>query len=150
LLKGKGEEARALREILNLYENCSGQCINTEKSSLLFSPNTKRRLKRIIKSELGIQSEDWNEKYLGMPVHIGKSRRKEFAYIKDKIWKIIQGWKEKLLSKAGKEVLIKAVAQAIPAFLMSCFYLTKGFCDELSAMIAKYWWSQQDKENKIH
>jgi hypothetical protein len=92
LLKARGEEARALREILNLYENCSGQCINTEKSSLLFSPNTKRRLKRIIKFELGIQSEDWNDKYLGMPVHIGKSRRKAFAYIKDKIWKIIQGW----------------------------------------------------------
>jgi hypothetical protein len=55
-----------------------------------------------------------------------------------------------LLSKAGKEVLIKAIAQAIPTFLMSCFYLTKGFCDELSAMIAKYWWSKQDKENKIH
>jgi hypothetical protein len=42
------------------------------------------------------------------------------------------------------------VAQAIPSFLMSCFYFTKGFCDELSAMIAKYWWRQQDKVNKIH
>jgi hypothetical protein len=50
--------------------------------------------------------------------------------------------KRSFFSRAGKEMLTKAVAQAIPNFLMSCFYLTKGFCDELGAMIAKYWWSQ--------
>jgi hypothetical protein len=70
-------------------------------------------------------------------MYIGRSNSKAFGYIKDKIWKIIQGWKEKLLSRAGKENFIKAEAQAIPTFLMSCFYLTKGFCDELRAMIAK-------------
>jgi len=54
------------------------------------------------------------------------------------------------LSKAGKEILVKAVAQAIPTYAMSCFDLTKGLCDELSTIIGRYWWSQQDKVNKIH
>jgi len=45
---------------------------------------------------------------------------------------------------------VKAVAQSIPTYAMSCFGLTKGLCDELSMMIARYWWSQQDKTNKIH
>jgi hypothetical protein len=139
-----------LKEILQLYENCSGQCINVEKSSMLFNANARQRDKEMVKVELGIVSESWNDKYLGMPMYIGKSKRKVFAYIKDKIWKAIQGWLLKLLSRAGKEVMIKEVAQAIPTFLMSCFYLTKSFCDELSAMIAKYWWSQQNKENKMH
>jgi hypothetical protein len=48
-----------------------------------------------------------------------------FTYLKDRIWKRIQGWKEKLLSRAGKDTLIKAVAQAIPSYAMSCFDLTK-------------------------
>jgi hypothetical protein len=52
------------------------------------------------------------------------------------------------LSKAGKEVLIKAVAQAILTYTMSRFYLTKSFYDDLSKMIARFWWSQQDKSNK--
>lgn len=73
-----------------------------------------------------------------------------FEYVKRKVWSRIQGWQEKLLSKAGKEIMIKAVAQAIPTYPMSCFDLTKGLCEEISAMIGQYWWSQQDKLNKIH
>jgi hypothetical protein len=150
LIKANVMDARALREILELYENCSGQCINTEKSAIMFSKNSKQHHKVSVKNALAIQRDAWNEKYLGLPVYVGRSKKKAFEYLKEKIWARIQGWIEKLLSKAGKEVLIKAVAQAIPTYAMSCFYLTKGFCDEISSMIAKFWWSQQDKSNKIH
>ena len=44
----------------------------------------------------------------------------------------IQGSQEKLLSKAGKAILVKAVAQSITTYAMSCFDLTKGLCDELT------------------
>lgn len=46
--------------------------------------------------------------------------------------------------------MIKAVAQAIPTYVMSCFGLTKGLCVEISKMIGRYWCSHQDKVNKIH
>ena len=55
-----------------------------------------------------------------------------------------------MLSRAGKEVMIKAVAQAIPTFAMGCFDITKEMCDQISSMIGRYWWSQQDSEKKIH
>ena len=99
---------------------------------------------------LNMPSEGTNEKYLGLPVYIGRAKKRKFQYLKSKIWAKIQGWKEKVLSKAGKEILIKVVAQAIPTFAMSCFDLTKELCDEISAMICKFWWSQMDKENKLH
>jgi hypothetical protein len=72
-----------------------------------------------------------------------------FAYLKDRIWKRVQGWKEKLLSKAGKEILIKAVAQAIPSYAMSCFDLTKTLCDDIDSMIGCFWWAQQENEHKM-
>jgi hypothetical protein len=62
----------------------------------------------------------------------------------------LQGWKEKLLSKVGKEILIKVVAQAIPTYAMSCFDLTKTLCDDIGTMIGRFCWAQQDKENKMH
>ena len=45
-----------------------------------------------------------------------------------------------MLSKAGKEVLIKAVAQSIPTYTMNVFQLPMKLCDELNAMCAKFWW----------
>jgi hypothetical protein len=69
---------------------------------------------------LNIQRQTMNDHYLGMPVHVGHCRSKVFAYLKERIWVRIQGWKEKVLSWAGKEISIKAVAQAIPTFVMGC------------------------------
>ena len=60
-------------------------------------------------SDLSIGFEARSERYLGLPVSVGKSKKRSFEYIKKKIWSRIQGWQEKLLSKAGKEILIKAV-----------------------------------------
>ena len=34
------------------------------------------------------------------------------------MWKRIQDWKEKLLLKGGKKVVVKEVAQAIPTYYM--------------------------------
>jgi hypothetical protein len=137
-------------QVLALYEDQSGQMINKDKSSAFFSKGTSQAAKNAVLSTLGIPDESQNERYLGLPVHLGASKRREFEYLKERIWQRIQGWKEKLLSKKGKEILIKAVAQAIPTYAMSCFDLTKTLCEEISAMICRYWWSQQDEKNRCH
>ena len=54
--------------------------------------------------------------------------------------KKLAGWKEKLLSKAGKEVLIKVVAEAIPTYTMSCFKIPDSLCDEMTNLISNFWW----------
>jgi hypothetical protein len=55
-----------------------------------------------------------------------------------------------MLSKEGKEVLIKVVAQAIPRYVMGCFDIAKEVCDQIRSLIARYWWSDQDNDNRIH
>lgn len=150
LLEATAESAAAVNAILQAYEEASGQVINREKSSILFSKNCSRRLKESILLAFGLRAEGQGGKYLGLPTYIGLDRAKAFAYIKEKIWKRIVGWKERFLSKAAREILIKAIAQAIPTYAMACFDLTKGLCDDISQMICRYWWSQQDNENKAH
>lgn len=84
---------------------------------------------------------------MGLPTLFHRSKKISFSGIKDPIWKKLKGWKEKLLSKAGKEILIKAVAQAILIYAMSCFKLPSSFCDEVERMVRQFWWvsSKLDK-----
>ena len=52
----------------------------------------------------------------------------------------MQGWKERLLSQGGREILIKAVLQAMPTFTMGCVKIPKSLCKDIEALIRKFWW----------
>ena len=62
----------------------------------------------------------------------------------------MQGWAERLLACAGREVLLKSVIQAIPTFSMSCFLLTKKVCKQLTSSMARYWWSSSIDRRSMH
>ena len=81
---------------------------------------------------------------------VGRKKRNTFNDIKQKLAKKLVGLKEKLRSKAGKEILIKAVAQAIPTYTMSYFKLLDTLCDELTSMIRNFWCGQKQDERKLN
>jgi hypothetical protein len=136
--KASVEECQNILSILDTYEMSSGQKINREKTSLFFSPNTKENIQAEITNLLGASSTSTTKKYLGLPIFIGKSKNKTFQGLKERVAKKLSGWKEKKLSRAGREILIKAVAQAIPSYTMSCFKLPKSWCDDLQKMVARF------------
>ena len=90
------------------------------------------------------------ETYLGLPMLLGRSKYQAFSFLKDRVWKKLQGWKGKMLSRAGKEVLIKAVAQSIPTYTMGVFLILAKLCHELNALCTRFWWGQTGDERKIH
>ncbi|MCI34298.1 RNA-directed DNA polymerase (Reverse transcriptase), partial [Trifolium medium] len=53
-----------------------------------------------------------------------------------------------MLSQAGKEVLIKSVAQVIPAYCMSVFLLPTSIAGEIEKMLNSFWWGI--KEERRH
>nr|XP_023912601.1 uncharacterized protein LOC112024185 [Quercus suber] len=147
--KAKEQECHALVSILHRYEEASRQKINTDKSSVFFSPNTSQELRESIFNILGPMQDSRHSKYLGLPSIIGKSKAQMFAEVKDRVAKKLAGWKGKLLSIGGREILIKAVAQTVPTYTMSCFQLPKTLCQDLESLMRSFWWGQKDKENKI-
>ena len=51
---------------------------------------------------------------------------------------LVNGWCEKKLSVVGREILIKAVAQSIPTYSMSCFQPSKTTCKEITLAISRF------------
>jgi hypothetical protein len=143
-------ECRKIMDILNIYEPSSGQKINREKTAMFFSSNTSQATRQSIQEFWGSSGSTNFDKYLGLPAMIGRSKRAIFNGLKEGIIQRLQGWKERYLSKAGQEVLIKVVAQAIPTYAMNCFHLPKIWCDEITSLIARYWWGQKGDERKLH
>ena len=83
------------------------------------------------------------EKYMGLPSFVGRKKKASFDYIKEKVWKKLQGWEEKLLSQAVREFFIKAELQAISTYSMNYFKLPLGLCNDLESLIRKFWWGQR-------
>lgn len=49
------------------------------------------------------------ERYLGLPGITGINKRRIFDQLKDYVWEKLKSWKEKSLSKAGKEIILKSI-----------------------------------------
>jgi hypothetical protein len=47
------------------------------------------------------------------------------VYLLERIIERLKGWKERFLSTGGKDILLKAIVQAIPVFAMGVFKITK-------------------------
>ena len=138
--------AKKLKTIFSIYEAVSGQAINLTESSITFGAKVNPTVKTKMRSLLGIFNEGGIGKYLGLPEQVGSKKSEMFAYIIEKVKSVTQSWKQRYLSTGGKEVLLKAIAVAMPIFSMNIFRLPKEVCAEINAVLAKFWWGAGDKK----
>ena len=85
--KASAGESNELKFLLQKYEDASGQKINTDKSSIFFSPNTALEVKEEIFATLGPMQDSRHSKYLGLPSFIGRSKMQVFSILKERMGK---------------------------------------------------------------
>ncbi|GAU47118.1 hypothetical protein TSUD_98950 [Trifolium subterraneum] len=100
-------EVNELMRILHTYEQASGQEINLVKLEVFISRNMSHAAKEDLSRILGVKLVLGTGIYLGLPSMVGRSKKAIFSYIKDRIWKRMNSWRGRALSKAGKEIMIK-------------------------------------------
>ncbi|XP_004305534.1 PREDICTED: uncharacterized protein LOC101308405 [Fragaria vesca subsp. vesca] len=137
-------DCQVIRNILNVYEAASGQQINLQKSSVVFSSSVPPQEQRCCADVLGMQIVSKHDKYLGILTRVGQSRNDTFAYIKDNLSKKLTGWRSKLMSAAGGEILINVVAQAMPIYTMNNYLLPQNLVQDLHQLCAQFWWGGTD------
>ncbi|XP_010495306.1 PREDICTED: uncharacterized protein LOC104772378 [Camelina sativa] len=148
--KADKEQCGVVLAILKQYEAVSGQQINFAKSSIQFGHTVDERVQTELHGVLGITNLGGMGSYLGIPESLGGSKTKVFSYVRDRLQSRTTGWSVKLLSKGGKEVMVKSVATAVPTFVMSCYRLPKTITSKLTSAVAKFWWSSNGQSGGMH
>ncbi|KAL5556875.1 hypothetical protein UlMin_039111 [Ulmus minor] len=148
-LEAKLSACAAVKEILRFYEAASGQVVNLSKSAVCFGPNTPESDAAQMVALLGVPKVSCHEKYLGLPCFSGKNKQGLFSSIRDRVWNKLCGWKSKLLLAGGREVLSKAIIQAIPTYAMNLFKLPSSLIKELHRLSAQFWWGGEHGKRKI-
>lgn len=100
--RGTLQECSRVKLLLKTYEEASGQVINLLKRCVAFSGNLTEYDGQLLADYLGMARVSYHDRYLGLPVFVGKARKQAFAYIKEKLWKRLNGWRGSLFSNAGK------------------------------------------------
>lgn len=145
------EEATHVIQMLALFEKASGQKINIDKSNAFFSRNAKEDVKNESCGTLRFHEANDNSHYLGLPNLIGRNKSQMLGYIKDNMHDRVDSWNGKLLSKGGKEILLKTVTQSIPNYAMNVFLLPLEICHDMEKAMARFWWkSSLNKDKSIH
>ena len=73
-----------------------------------------------------------------------------FSFVQERLIDRTNSWSTKLLSKGGKEFQIKAVAQSVPSYTMSCYLLPKGITKNLTSAVSRFWWSTKINNRGLH
>jgi hypothetical protein len=127
--------------IFKTCEEAFRQEINLTKSEVFFSRNLSIASKEDLSKIMGIRHVLGTGNYLiGLPSMIGRNKTDVFAYIKDRIWKQINSWKNRALSRAGKEVMIKSVLHAISSYVMSVYLLLASTIEDIERMMNSFGW----------
>jgi hypothetical protein len=148
--KASNDEAHQVRRLLDAYGKATVQLINHAKCSVMSSPGCPASRQEEIRTTLQIQKPEFENKYLGLPTPKGRLNKGKLQNLQVRFTKRFMEWGDGLPSQAAKEILIKAVAQSIPTYIMAVFKLPLGLCDELNRMVCNYWWGSKDGARKTH
>ncbi|XP_073351694.1 uncharacterized protein [Aegilops tauschii subsp. strangulata] len=135
-LKADSHQANGVRSIITTYEGATGQLINPAKCSIMFGRACSENDQNSVRAELQVQLSTFEEKYLGLPTPDGRMSKGKCQNLQARLTKRMIAWGD-TLSLAGKETMIKAVAQAIPTYMMGVFKLPMSVCDDLNRMVLK-------------
>ncbi|XP_031111845.1 uncharacterized protein LOC116015819 [Ipomoea triloba] len=141
-------EVQVVKNSLDVYCAASGQTINYNKSNITFSANTPDAIKAHIATSLGVCLATDLGKYLGLPSCLGRSKSATLRFLEQRIRDRITGWRNKCISRAGKEILLKCIAQALPIFTMSMYLLPRNICDNLERLMNRFWWESGGTTSK--
>jgi ribonuclease HI len=117
---------------------------------VFFSPNVNPSLRHHLCDILGVSSTPNLGKYLGFPLTPNGHNFRDFDFVVEKVQAKLSSWKAKLLSPAGRMILVQSVTSAIPAYYMQNVALPIRVCSSLDKLNRDFLWGSTDERKKMH
>lgn len=89
-------------------------------------------------------------RHIFMLIYVRQSKMQTFNFISESMWRRVQGWSDRPMSRPGREIMLKSVAQAILTYITSCFLLPDGVCESMRKTISIHWWGMEGGRKKMH
>lgn len=140
------EEARGIMEVLKFFEVVLGQKNGLDKSKIWFSKAIGRERQVEIADTIGVSLEAESGKYLGAPI---STSRGSFDFLIEKFSSKLTMWKSRVLSQAGRVVVIKSVLQSLPIYYMATCQILAKVLNQLSGIIRRFYWGALDKSRYL-
>ncbi|KAL6550449.1 hypothetical protein OROMI_020937 [Orobanche minor] len=102
-INASAAEAKAIQEVLSIYEEASGQLINMGKSSIYFNLNTSTSM------------------YLGLPAFTLRQKRLQVGYVGDNVQKKLLGWNQREFSVVGRRCPLRRLFRLSRRMLCNVF-----------------------------
>ena len=138
--EAKVSQLRLVLDILQKFEKASGLKVNVEKSKAMLSKGVPRSMKERLAGESSIVFASHLGRYLGFPLVQGRMKKADFRLLIDKMHSKLSGWKGKLLNKAGRTTLAKAVLTSMPVYHMQSCWVPNSVCDDIDKIVRNFIW----------
>jgi hypothetical protein len=130
------QKAKNLKWTLSYFELLSGMRVNYQKSEIIPINIEQKEEIETFSDIFGCPVGNFPIKYLGITLYYNKLRREDLQPLIDKIIKRIVGWRGKLLTQAGRLILIKTILASIPIYLLSFFKFPRWVVDLINSHMA--------------
>lgn len=124
------------------FTRVSGQQVGPTKSTLWFNNCTNPVLRKQVSDIILVNSSAVTTTYLGAPI---ATTAQAFDFLVESFSSRLQAWKSKLLSQAGRIVLIKAVLQSVPIYYMATTIIPQKVLSKLTSLIRRFYWGKVDQ-----
>ncbi|XP_015954786.1 uncharacterized protein LOC107479150 [Arachis duranensis] len=139
---------RNYKRLLRCFELISGLSINFEKSNLIPVNCSQEWVSRMCQL-LGCQEAILPVKYLGISLGANPWLVKTWKPVLDKIEEKLSLWKAKVLSKAGKLVLIKSVINSLPVYYLSLYKMPSAVARRIITLQRRFLWGKDDGQPRM-
>ncbi|PKU83109.1 Putative ribonuclease H protein [Dendrobium catenatum] len=141
--------AKRILKLLEVYCSWTGQRINCGKSAVMFNRKCPSWRQMAMAKLVGFRKVSSFD-YLGLPMVLRRPKRADFGGLIKSTQDKTNLWGSKLLSQAGRALLIKTSLLATPMFLITHTIVPHGVLHEVKKIARTFLWQQETGSRGMH